>query len=63
MESSSPQELQSLQAPNITVEARLMKYKYPGMGSTSTGPESPVSPLMVGRCGERTKNVEGKYSK
>ncbi|TNN89297.1 hypothetical protein EYF80_000585 [Liparis tanakae] len=42
LESSRPQELQSLHAPSITVEALVMRSKYPGMGSTSTGPASPL---------------------
>lgn len=42
LESSRPQLLQSLHAPSITVEALVMRSKYPGMGSTSTGPASPV---------------------
>lgn len=42
LESSRPQELQSLYAPSMTEEALVTRSKYPGMGSTSSEPASPL---------------------
>lgn len=50
LESSRPQLLQCLHAPSMTVEALVMRSKYPGIGSTSTGSVPPVwSPIVERR--------------
>lgn len=48
LESSRPHVPQSLHAPSIAVEALVMRSKYPGMGSTDTGPASPARLAIVG---------------
>lgn len=64
LESSRPQLPQSLHAPSITVEALEMSSKYPGMGSTSTDPASPVWLLIVvqRRVDQRVETRKKKYS-
>lgn len=60
LESSSPQLPQSLQAPQITLDALVMKSKYPGMGSTcGGGPAS--SPELAMAVAALDGGVEGGW--